>query len=103
MVRIVVGAAVIALAVAAGANPSKADGAVTSLGDLDGGAAQFSYIDPGAGAGTPGDAITTVRRVQTVSRGRETQIGDHLAVEPPLPPLHKPVAGKLWFARGSAN
>lgn len=101
MVRVVVSAAVIALAVAWGASPSRADGAVTSLGDLDGGAAQFSYIDPGAAAGTAGDAITNVRRVQTASPARETAIGEHLSVAQPLPPLHKPIAGQLWFARGA--
>jgi hypothetical protein len=103
MVRIVLGAAVMAIAVAAGTSASKADGAITSLGDLDGGAAQFGYIDPTAGAGTPSDAITTVRGVPATSSGRQQAISDHLSVELPLPPLHKPVAGKLWFARDGAN
>lgn len=105
MVRMVLGAVSCALVLAAGSVSGRADGALNSLSDLDGGGAQnWHYIAPGASADkTPADVLTNAAAAQQggTSAGAShkiTQIDENLMIEAPPPPPKKPVSS-LWFSQ----
>ena len=103
MYRMATGAAACALALAGWRARGRADGAVSSLSDLDKGAQQWHLIAPNDSADKhPADPLTTVGTAQA-PRGRGvTRIGDHLSIEAPPPPPKKPVAS-LWFTKQPAK
>ena len=109
MVRMVVGAAACAMALAAWSAPVRADGGVSSLSDLDKGAQQWHYIAPNGSADKkPADALTGVEATHSatdakpVTSRRVTQIDEHLSIEAPPPPPRKPVPS-LWFSHDAGK
>jgi hypothetical protein len=104
MMRMVLGAVWCALALAAGSASDRADGALNSLSDLDGGGAQnWHYIAPRASTDkTPADVLTNAAAAPhggtSAAAGHKiTQIDENLTIEPPPPPPKKPVSS-LWFS-----
>ena len=64
MFRMYLGAALCALTLAAGIAPGRADGTVSSLSDLNGGAQQWQYIAPhGSADKKPADPLANVGTV----------------------------------------
>ncbi|HUK60216.1 MAG TPA: hypothetical protein VLV50_13380 [Stellaceae bacterium] len=103
MMRLAMGAALV-LALAAASGPVRADGALKSLSDLDGGAQDWHAIAPGSGADKkPADPLTSSAAAPASAPAATTrgvkQIDDTLAIDTtPPPPPPKPVPS-LWFTQ----
>ncbi len=102
--RIFLGAVSCALALAAASTSGRADGAINSLSDLDGGAQSWHAIAPNGSADKkPAEPLTNVATHPAPAAGGDVrQLDDNLAIETTARPPQKPVPS-LWFTRQSGS